>query len=63
MNRTLSFRELRIDIAAKLPDAEEEANNNLGLLASKSNPARNIPCEDLYMYHMQKNYKFATKIS
>ena len=52
MNRTLSFRELRIDIASKLPEEEEEANNNLGVGASKSGPGRNIPCEDNYMYHM-----------
>ena len=61
MNRTLSFRELRIDIAQELPQEEAEANSNLGLLGAKSNPARNMQAEKDYDYHMQKGYKFALK--
>ena len=40
MNRTLSFRELRIDILAKLPEDEEIDQNNMGLLGAKTNPAK-----------------------
>ena len=59
MNRTLSFRELRIDILAKLPEDEEIDQNNMGLLGAKTNPAKQMAADDGYVYHMQKNYKFA----
>ena len=52
MNRTLSFRELRIDIASKLPEAEEEMNSNLGLLGAKSAPTKHMHVDPGYDYHM-----------
>lgn len=60
MNRTYTFRELRIDILEQLPEEDEDMHNFQNLTA-KSNPARNMPVEDDYMYHVQKNYKFSLK--
>ena len=31
----------------------------MGLLGAKTNPAKQMAADDGYVYHMQKNYKFA----
>lgn len=61
MNRTFSFRELRIDIKETLPEEEEETHSNL-LMGMKKNSRTRIPADTGYMYHRQKNYKFALKL-
>jgi len=61
MERTLSFRELPIVISTKLSEEEEESLN-LGLSGSSGNSAKQMPPDHGYMYHMQKNYKFALKM-
>ena len=55
MNRTLSFRELRLDISSKPPEDEDEQHAN----ANKGASVREMPPDPGYDYHMQKNYKFA----
>ena len=59
MERTLSFRELRIDISPKLSSEEEEKLNMVG--GQNSNAVKQMPPDQGYMYHMQKNYKFSLK--
>ena len=61
MNRTYTFRELRIELIEHLPQAEEEESKSLGLVATKHNPAHNLPVEKNYVWHLQKDYKFALR--